>query len=256
MANQRDSNQKRTARKPAASGSRTPRKPAASGNRTARNAARSGSPARRRQTRKVSRGLDLSKLYRFRKDVEFKPDSQDSGILKTLHLTQVQRGRLLKWGLYIALIAGLLMVQDVIMSQITLFGATTDLAVCIILLITVIEGVEVGSLFVLLASLFYYFAGTSPGPYCVALLTFLGIGACLFRQLFWHRNRGSIVLCAGLALMLYEIGVFAFGVFSELTRWDRFQYFVTTGLLSVAVMIPLYSLINAIGQIGGNTWKE
>ena len=64
------------------------------------------------------------------------------------------------------------------------------------------------------------------------------------------------MLCAGLALMLYELGNFTVGLFSELTRWDRLGVFITTGLLSIAVMIPLYSLVNRIGQIGGNTWKE
>ena len=158
--------------------------------------------------------------------------------------------------LYIALIVVLCMIQDVIMSQVTIFGATTDLAVAAILLITVIEGVDVGSIFVLIASCLFYFSGSSPGPLCVGLMTFLGIGACLFRQMYWHRNQASIVLCAGLALMLYELGNFIVGIASELTRWDRLGIFVTTGLLSVAVMLPLYALINRIGQIGGNTWKE
>ena len=90
----------------------------------------------------------------------------------------------------------------------------------------------------------------------VGIMTFLGIGACLFRQMYWHRNQASIVMCAGLALMLYELGNFVVGIATELTRWDRLGVFVTTGLLSIALMIPLYALINRIGQIGGNTWKE
>ena len=57
-------------------------------------------------------------------------------------------------------------------------------------------------------------------------------------------------------MMLYELGNFVVGISSGLTRWDRMGMFITTGLLSIAVMIPLYSLINRIGQIGGNTWKE
>lgn len=187
---------------------------------------------------------------------DFKPDSEAVDVLKILHLTHAQRDKYLKWGLYIALIVVLCMIQDVIMSQVTIFGATTDLAVCAILLITVIEGIDVGSLFVLIASCLYYFSGSSPGPISVGIMTFLGIGACLFRQMYWHRNQASIVLCAGLALMLYELGNFVVGIATELTRWDRLGVFVTTGLLSIAVMIPLYSLINRIGQIGGNTWKE
>ena len=212
-------------------------------------------PDRRRSRQK--RGFDLSRtLSRLFPKAEFKPDNFDSGLTKKLFLTQVQRDSLLKWGLYIGLILLLMMIQDVIMSQAVIFGTTTDLAACIILLITVIEGIEVGSLFVLGASCFYYFSGSSPGPYCVAILTVLGIGACLFRQLYWHRNQASIVLCAGLALMLYELSTFAVGIFLELTRWDRLGTFFMKGLISVIVMIPLYNLINRIGQIGGNTWKE
>ena len=53
---------------------------------------------------------------------DFKPDSEAVDVLKILHLTQVQRDRYLKWGLYIALIVVLCMIQDVIMSQVTIFG--------------------------------------------------------------------------------------------------------------------------------------
>jgi len=252
MANQRNSNQRRPADR-SASRSQSSRSSRRDTRGTRQQTSRRATGQRRTARRS---GIDLSRLLSRPKKAEFKPDSEESSLLKMLHLTQVQRDRLLKWGLYIAIIVVLLMIQDVIMSQVAIFGATTDLAVCIILLITVIEGVEVGSVFVLLASCFFYFSGSSPGPASVGLLCFLGIGACLFRQMYWHRNQGSIVLCAGLALMLYEIGIFIVGVISELTRWDHFVDFLVTGFLSILVMIPLYALINRIGQIGGNTWKE
>ena len=242
MANQRNRTQKR------------PSSQSASRSRSVQQRSAQRRRSQRRSARKS--GFSLDRLLSMRPKAEFKPDSQERSLIKHLYLTQVQRDTLLKWGLYIAIIVGLCMIQDVIMSQITIFGATTDLAVCAILLITVIEGVDVGSLFVLIASCLFYFSGSSPGPVCVGLMTFLGIGACLFRQMYWHRNQGSIVLCAGLALMLYELGMFIVGIATELTRWDRIGVFFTTALLSIAVMIPLYSLINKVGQIGGNTWKE
>ena len=242
MANQRNTNRRRPA---GSTGSRS---------RTSRQSGAQRRNSRRRAPKKS--GFSLSRLLSFAAGPEFKPDSEDSGLLKKLYLTQVQRNTLLKWGLYIAVIVGLCMIQDVIMSQITIFGATTDLAVCAILLITVIEGIDVGSLFVIIASCLFYFSGSSPGPLSVGIMTFLGIGACLLRQMYWHRSRGSIVLCAGLALILYELGMFMVGILTNLTRWDRLGVFLTTGLLSCLVMIPLYSLINVIGQIGGNTWKE
>ena len=241
MANQRNQNQRRSSR-------------------NAASRPRSGSSSRSRQPqrrRRRSSGFDLKRfLSSLNPAPDFRPDSQDSGWLKMLHITQAQRDLYLKWGLYTAVLVVLSMIQDVIMSQLKIFGATTDLVVCAILLITVIEGIDTGIVFVIIAACLYYFSGSSPGPICVALITFLGVGACLFRQMYWHRNRGSIVLCAGLALMLYELGTFAVGMFSGLTRWDRLSTFAVTGALSIAVMIPLYSLINRIGQIGGNTWKE
>ena len=242
MANQRNRTQKR------------PSSQSASRSRSVQQRSAQRRRSQRRSARKS--GFSLDRLLSMRPKAEFRPDSQERSLIKHLYLTQAQRDILLKWGLYIAIIVGLCMIQDVIMSQITIFGATTDLAVCAILLITVIEGVDVGSLFVLIASCLFYFSGSSPGPVCVGLMTFLGIGACLFRQMYWHRNQGSIVLCAGLALMLYELGMFIVGIATELTRWDRIGVFFTTALLSIAVMIPLYSLINKVGQIGGNTWKE
>ena len=154
------------------------------------------------------------------------------------------------------LMIGLLAVQDVIMSRVTIFGTTTDLIPCVLLLITVMEGTNIGSIFILISSVLYQFSGFSPGPFCVGLLTIFGILATLFRQAYWHRNRNSIILCAGLALMLYEVGVYAAGVLLHLTNWYRFPVFLISGVLSWIVMIPLYPLIDRIGQIGGNTWKD
>ena len=241
MANQRNQNQRRSSR-------------------NAASRPRSGSSSRSRQPqrrRRRSSGFDLKRfLSSLNPAPDFRPDSQDSGWLKMLHITQAQRDLYLKWGLYTAVLVVLSMIQDVIMSQLKIFGATTDLVVCAILLITVIEGIDTGIVFVIIASCLYYFSGSSPGPLCVALITFLGVGACLFRQMYWHRNRGSIVLCAGLALMLYELGTYVSGVAQGLTRWDRIDNFAVTGLISFLIMIPLYPLINKIGLIGGNTWKE
>lgn len=193
---------------------------------------------------------------RRKQTLEFKPDTRSFNPLKRLYLTRQQRKRLLKWGLYAAVCVLLLVIQDVIMCHVSIFGGTTDLAVSAILLITVLEGSENGSIFVLAASLLYLFSGSSPGPYCVALLTCLGIGATLFRQAFWHRNVSSTVLCGGAAVMLYEMAVFVVGLLMRLTLLNRVGVFAVTGLLSWAVMLPLYPLFYAIGKIGGESWKE
>ena len=214
---------------------------------------------RRRPSGRAPKERTLTELFRThrRKDRnEFKPDPATSTWLKTQRLTHQQRLRLLKWVLYALIVVVSLVLQDVIMSQLRLFGATTDLAVGAILLITVIEGTDVGSLFVLIASSLYWFSGSAPTPICIVLLTALGVGATMFRQMYWHRSRGTLTLCACLAAMLYELGLFVTGLMQGLTYWGRLPAFVLTGVYTCLVMIPLYSLVNKTGLIGGNTWKE
>ena len=209
---------------------------------------------RRRPNKKKS---FLSRLRLPRKqEPDFKPDAKVATFAKTARLTKQQQLRLGKWLLYSLTVVLSLVVQDVLMGQLNFLGATTDLAVSAILLITVIEGTEVGSLFVLIASTLYYFSGSAPGAYSIALLSFLGIAAVLLRQMYLHRSKGSIILCAGLAQLLYELGLLAVGLFEGLTLVSRAHTFVLTGVYGILTMVPLYPLIYKIGLIGGNTWKE
>ena len=215
---------------------------------------------RSRPTRKnILGGFSLSQWLqkrRDRKQMDFRPDSTTATWGKTLRMTQQQRLRLGKWLLYILTIILCQVIQDVIMSQFSIFGATTDLAICAILLITVMEGTEVGSVFVLIASTLYYFSGTAPGAYCIALMSFLGIATTMFRQMYWHRSKGSIILCSAIAVAGYEMGLFVVGIMSELTLFSRVGSFLLCAALSCATLIPMYPLIYKIGLIGGNTWKE
>lgn len=187
---------------------------------------------------------------------EFKPDKPRVSPLKPLRFTHLQWLQTLRWLCYIGVCVLCLVIQDTIMSRITIFGATTDLAVSAMLLITVIEGSDVGSVFILIASTIYYFSGSAPGPYSVGLLTVLGLATTFIRQVVWNRSRSSIVLCAGLAAMAYEFSLYLVGLFLGLTAWFRLPRFLLTGVLTVAAMIPLYYCIYRIGQIGGYTWKE
>ena len=214
---------------------------------------------KRRSPRPRAKERSLAELLRRNKrnrQNEFRPDPATSTWLKTRKLTRQQRLRLFKWLMYALIVIMSLVIQDVIMSQLRLFGATTDLAVGAILLITVIEGTDVGSLFVFIASILYWFSGSSPTPVSIILLTALGIGATMFRQMFWHRSRGTLTLCACLALTAYELGLFVTGLMQGLTYWGRLPSFLLTSVYTCLVMIPLYSLVDKTGLIGGNTWKE
>jgi len=193
---------------------------------------------------------------RKRPTYEFKPDSDRVPLLKKLYLTRLQRRQILQWTLQALLCLVLLVVQDVIMSRIHIGGATTDLVPAAIVLITVIADVYEGSLFAILASTLYVFSGSAPGPYAVAYLTVLGIAAAVFRQTWWRRGFRSNLLCAGLALLGYELAVYGTGIFLGLTYWSRIGVFLNTWLLSFVVMAALYPLIRRIHLIGGEVWKE
>ena len=214
---------------------------------------------KRRAPRRAPKERTLTEMFRRHKRAnknEFKPDANTATFSKTRRLTRLQRLRLTKWALYILTIILCLVVQDTVMSQVRIFGATTDLPEAAILLITVIEGTDVGSMFVLIASTLYYFSGTAPGPYCIGLMSCFGIIATMTRQMFWHRSRGTLTASAVLAMIAYEMGLFVVGLMTGLTYFGRLVPFILTAAYSCLVMIPLYSLINKIGLIGGNTWKE
>ena len=198
----------------------------------------------------------LFKQQKRRADLDFKPDVQRGAWIKTVRLTRQQQLRLTRWSLYVLIVVLSVILQDVVMSKFSIFGATTDLPACAILLITVMEGTEIGSFFVLIASTVYYFSGNAPSAFCIGLMVILGIGATLFRQMYWHRSKGSIILCTAIALTGYELGLLMVGIGSQLTHWGRLPVFLLTAAFSCLVLIPLYSLIYKIGLIGGNTWKE
>ena len=187
---------------------------------------------------------------------QFRPDPTGTNLLKKLHLTVQQRRKILKWGLLSALSILLLVIQDVLMSQFRLSGATTDLAACIILLIGLYEGIEDGGLFALIAAVFYWFSGSAPGPHVIAYLTAVTVGVSLLRQIFWRRSFGSIALCTGIAIMAYELLIFFTALMSGLTIWSRLGVAILTGLLTCLAMLPLYPLVKVIARIGGETWKE
>lgn len=199
---------------------------------------------------------DLIDAWRMRRAEAFRPDSEGTAFVKLLHVTAQQRLTLIRWGLNVLMVIMAITLQDVIFSRITFMHATLDLPATVILLLAILEGSEVGSVFVLICAVFYYFSGSAPGAYSVGFLVVFGTLASLFRQTYWHRSSGSIVLCTGIAIVLYELGLFGAGWFLGLTGPRYLTRFLFTAVYSAVTVIPLYPLCYRIGQIGGNTWKE
>lgn len=191
-----------------------------------------------------------------KKNRDFKPDPSGAGLLSRMYVTPNQRRKLLRWGLFSLVTVAALVLQDVVFSRMHIFGATTDLVPAVLLMVCVLRGAESGGLFVLLGSVVYVLSGSAPMEASVLLLTGLGLAAAGFREGFLRRSFGTTMLCAGAAVLLYELLVFLLGVFLGLTIFSRVGVFFLTGLLSTLALPVLYPLLTAIDGIGGETWKE
>ena len=195
-------------------------------------------------------------MARKKKVYEFKPDREKTSFWKQLYMTRLQRQQILKWGSLSALCILLLTLQDVMLSQIRISGATTDLAVCAIFLIGLYEGTENGSLFAFLASVVYLFSGSSPGAQCIALISCTTVCLNLLRQSLWRRSSGSILLCTWAGVIIYEMLNFLFGIFVGNTIWDRAGVFALVAAFTCVAAFPLYPIVKLVSKIGGETWKE
>ena len=192
----------------------------------------------------------------FRRKYEFKPDKTESSAIKKLYLTPTQRKRILKWVLVGTVLLVLSLLQDAVLSRISIYGATFDLVACGILVAGMLFDPDVTAIFALTGSTLYYFSGTAPGVYTIALLTALSVFLCMFRCSYLQRCFGANVMCAAVGMMVYELLVFAICLFLGNTTGDRFVVFALRGGLSVAVMPALYPIFTSISNIGGQTWNE
>lgn len=190
------------------------------------------------------------------KKQEFRPDKSRTNLLEHLIPTQQQQRIFLKWSLYALLLVVLSVVQDVLLSPVRLLGATTELVPCGIFLICIIEGTQSGSIFALVSGLLYLFSGTPAGPYSMVAITVLSVAVCIFRQAYLQEGFPAALLCCAVAMTVYELVNFSFGLFLALTPPSRFHGFLITTVLSLIAVPILYPILKAINAIGGKSWKE
>lgn len=191
-----------------------------------------------------------------RKKIEFRPDPTGHDWAGKLRLTPLQRRALLKWVLYSLVCLTGLVLQDSMLARLRLFGGCFDVTPALIILVCVLEGSENGSLFALFGSMIYVFSGTGQGHYCIALLTIAAVAAALFRQGYLRRGPASDLTCVGGAMIVYELAVFAAGLFLGLTYRARWPVFLMTAIVSTLAAGAVYAPLKHIGTTGGNAWKE
>ena len=191
-----------------------------------------------------------------KKERSFRPDKVGTTILHKLYISPSQRKTILKWSLYSLILVLISLVQDVMLSNVRVLGATTELVPCGIFLICILEGAEGGSVFTLLAAWIYLYTGTPAGPYCIVFITMLGIGMSIFRQTYLQRGFGTAILCVSICMIAYEMAVFGIGLFLGETYPYRVLGFLVTALGSVLAVPVLYPVFLRIQAIGGEIWRE
>lgn len=192
----------------------------------------------------------------WRRKHEFRPDKTGSGWLAQLYITRQQRARLLRWGLYCLALVLLSLLQDVIFCRVRIYGASTDLVAAGIFLLCMMLPTDAAAIFALLASVVYYFSGSTAGPYAILFITALGIFINIFRSSFLRKSFSAIALCSGGAVLFYELLVFAIGAFLGYTHIARLPAFLITAGLSMVAIPVLYPVFSWIDRIGGESWKE
>ncbi len=190
------------------------------------------------------------------KEYEFRPDSAHTDSLDKIFLSQRQRFSLLRWTLYGLFTLLALIVQDVVLFRVDYYGGGTDLVPCIIFMITALEGGETGCVFSLIASLVYYFSGSAPGPYMIPAVTAIAVFGAIFRQACLPRGFFSILLCTALGMIVYEMLIYAIGVFLGNIPATRLEPMARTAAYTLVAVPVCYPIARVIGKIGGEVWKE
>ena len=156
-----------------------------------------------------------------RKKPEFKADSRRFDLAQQLYMSPQQQRRYLKWILLSLLSVFLLVLQDVLFSRMSLYGATVDMVPCVLLLIP-----------------------------------FFGTFTAAFRQAYLRKGFRTTMMCSGAALILYETLSFLAALLLGVTRLARWWVMgISTGL--TLLTLPLvFVLVWGICTIGGDQWKE
>ena len=191
-----------------------------------------------------------------RKKAEFKPDSTRPDLAQRLYMTPQQQRKYLKWILFTVLSVLLLVLQDVLFSRCSLYGATVDLVPCVLLMICVLQGAEGGGVVLLLGALVFWFSGSAPGVYVILLIPVLGTVAAAFRQAYLRKGFRTTLMCTGAAVALYEIISFLAGILLGVTRFGRWWVILLTAGLSVLTLPVIFPFVRGIAKIGGDSWKE
>lgn len=171
-------------------------------------------------------------------------------------LTRRQWRHVLQWIALSGTFLMTLLLQDVLLSRIRIMNVSVDLVPCFLLVLCMLQGAEHSCVFVLLASLVYAWSGSGPGLSGIPWITILAILLAIVRQTYLRQGFWTLLLCTGVGLFLYEIGIFVVAVCMGHTGWMHVDVACWTALDTLVLVPILCPMLVAIGRIGGEPWIE
>lgn len=173
-----------------------------------------------------------------------------------LFLTVHQRQVLLKWVLMSLCYILLQVLQDVIFSRFRLLGGCPDVVPGFLLLVCMLQGPVSGGLFSLCCCVFRNLSGAVLGPVTIVMVAGGGMLLSIFRKAYLWRELIPTLACCVFGIFMNQAAIFGMGLFLKLTAPEQWVSAFGGFLGSTVMMILLYPLVRAVGQIGGNPWRE
>ena len=173
-------------------------------------------------------------------------------MLKHFHLTKLQWKSVLKWTLYCLLYLLILIIEDVLLGKLPVFGAKLRPLPLYLVVVCIREGPEKGGVFALLGALFWYLSGVDYGNISVAVLPIGSILAAVFcRAVLTVRLLPTWLCCLVIGLLIESL-IFLFKlILPPYAAVENYWRVLLPGLLMTLPLVPpMYGTVKAIGRIG------
>ena len=163
-----------------------------------------------------------------------------------------QYRRAMSWVLYALMVVTAFLLQSVVFGSNIFFTYKLDLLPVAAISAALFLGAERGSLFCLLAGVFYCFTGADMGPVVLVGLTLCGALAGGVCQAYFKKHLIPCALFAALALALCDGSIFLLKLYFRQTQLPVLTETVLPGLgLSLASVLLFFPVSWGIARIGG-----
>ena len=173
-------------------------------------------------------------------------------MLKYFYLTKRQWLGILKWSLYGLLTLLVLLLQTVVLSPLSIFGAKLAPLPILIVCVCIREGPEKGGVYAILATLFWCLSGADFGNLSVAVIPVGAMLSAVLCQVYLTKRLLPTSLCCLGVSWINASAIFVFKlILPPSLAADNYWRVLLPGVLLSMLFMPIhYALVKLIGRIG------